>query len=92
LDFSGTWSLDLNASASLEPIMKKVGAGLLEREFASRTHLKATIHQTEHCYAMENEATVTSATDKGLKLSGKQSPYLGQFLPAISSLVGSVAR
>jgi hypothetical protein len=46
-DFSGTWTLDLKASASLESIMKKVGAGLLKQEFASRTHLKATIHQTE---------------------------------------------
>jgi len=46
-DFNGTWTLDLKASASLEPIMKKVGASLLEQEFASRTHLKATVRQTE---------------------------------------------
>ena len=46
-DFNVTWTLDLKASASLEPIMKKVGASLLEQKFASRTHLKATIHQTE---------------------------------------------
>jgi hypothetical protein len=38
-DFNGTWTLDLKASASLEPIMKKVGASLLEQKFASRTHL-----------------------------------------------------
>ena len=46
-NFNGTWTLDLKASASLEPIMKKVGASLLEQEFASRTHLKATVRQTE---------------------------------------------
>ena len=46
-DFNGIWTLDLKASDSLEPIMKKVGAGLLEQKFASRTNLKATIHQTE---------------------------------------------
>jgi hypothetical protein len=41
-NFNGTWTLDLKASDSLEPIMNKVGAGLPERKFASRTHLKAT--------------------------------------------------
>ena len=46
-DFNGTWALDLKASASLEPIMKKVGACLLEQKFASLTNLKATIRQTE---------------------------------------------
>ena len=46
-DFNGTWTLDLKASASLEPIMKKVGARLLEQKFASLTNLKATIQQTE---------------------------------------------
>ena len=34
-DFNGTWALDLKASASLEPIMKKVGPRLLEQKFAS---------------------------------------------------------
>jgi hypothetical protein len=46
-DFNGTWTLDLKASDSLEPIMKKVGARLLEQKFASLTNLKATIQQTE---------------------------------------------
>jgi hypothetical protein len=46
-DFNGIWTLDLKASASLEPIMKKVGARFLEQTFASRTNLKATIRQTE---------------------------------------------
>jgi hypothetical protein len=46
-DFNGTWALDLKASASLEPIMKKVGARLFEQKFASLTNLKATIQQTE---------------------------------------------
>jgi hypothetical protein len=46
-DFNGTWTLDLKASDSLEPIMKKVGAHFLEQKFASRTNLKATIRQTE---------------------------------------------
>ena len=39
-DFNGTWALDLKASASLEPIMKKVGACFLEQKFAPLTTLK----------------------------------------------------
>jgi hypothetical protein len=31
-DFNGTWALDLKASASLEPIMKKVGATIQQTE------------------------------------------------------------
>ena len=49
-DFNGTWALDLKASASLEPIMKKVGAGLLEQKFASLTNLKATVQQNRTGY------------------------------------------
>jgi hypothetical protein len=45
-DFNGTW-VDLKASASLEPTMKKAEARLLEQKFASLTNLKATIQQTE---------------------------------------------
>ena len=39
-DFSGTWTLDLKASASLEPIMKKVGAGLLDKNSPPGHNLK----------------------------------------------------
>ena len=40
----GRWTL--KHRLQIEPIVKKVGAGL-EQDFASRTRLKATIHQTE---------------------------------------------
>ena len=46
-NFSGTWTLDLKASTSLEPLMKEVGAGVLKRKFAAWAKLKATFHQTE---------------------------------------------
>ena len=47
-NFSGTWRLDLKASTSLEPLLKQIGASLLERKYAASVKLKATIHQTEH--------------------------------------------
>ena len=47
-NFSGTWTLDLKASTSLEPLMKQIGASFLERKYAASTRLKATLHQTEH--------------------------------------------
>src|ERR1700693_5251690 len=47
-NFSGTWALDLEASTSFEPLMKQIGASLLERKYAASVKLKATIHQTEH--------------------------------------------
>jgi hypothetical protein len=46
-DFSGTWILDHNASTSLDPLMKRIGAGLLERKYADSAKLKATVHQNE---------------------------------------------
>jgi hypothetical protein len=39
--------LDLKASTSVEPLMKQIGAGLLEQKYATSTRLKATFHQTE---------------------------------------------
>jgi hypothetical protein len=47
-NFSGTWTLDLKASTSFEPLMKQIGASLLERKYADSARLKATLHQTEH--------------------------------------------
>src|SRR3984957_17719010 len=47
-NFSGTWRLDLKASTSFEPLMKQIGASLLERKYAASVKLKATIQQTEH--------------------------------------------
>jgi hypothetical protein len=45
-DFSGTWILDRQASTSFDPLMKRIGAGLLERKYAGSAKLKATIHRT----------------------------------------------
>jgi hypothetical protein len=80
-DFNGTWTLDLKASASLEPIMKKVGAGLLEQEFASRTNLKATIHQTEQVITVATRGR-GFALDETLYPDGRSHPSNLQLLGA----------
>ena len=46
-DFNGTWTLDLKASTSVEPLMKQIGANLFEQKYAAWITLKATVHQTE---------------------------------------------
>jgi hypothetical protein len=47
-NFSGIWTLDLKASTSLEPLMKELGASLIERKYADSAKLKATLHQDEN--------------------------------------------
>jgi hypothetical protein len=80
-DFNGTWTLDLKASASLEPIMKKVGASLLEQKFASWTHLKATIHQTEQVITVATRGR-GFALDETLYPDGRSHPSNLQLLGA----------
>jgi len=80
-DFIGTWTLDLKASDSLEPIMNKVGAGLLERKFASRTHLKATFHQTDQVITVATRGP-GFALDETLFLDGRSHPSNQQLLGA----------
>ena len=46
-NLSGIWILDLKASTSVGPLMKQIGAGLLNRGYAASIKLKATVHQTE---------------------------------------------
>ena len=45
--FSEISNVDLKASTSVEPLMKQIGASLLEQKYATSTELKATFHQTE---------------------------------------------
>ena len=80
-DFNGTWTIDLKASAPLEPIMKKVGAGLLEQKFASRTNIKATIHQTEQVITVATRGR-GFALDETLYPDGLSHPSNQQLLGA----------
>jgi len=80
-DFNGTWTLDLKASDSLEPIMKKVGAHFLEQKFASRTNLKATIRQTEQVITVATRGR-GFALDETLYPDGRSHPSNLQLLGA----------
>src|SRR5262252_8359646 len=75
-NFSGNWTLDLEASTSLEPLMKQIGASLLEQKYAASITLKATVLQTEHvltvatrgpCFALDRTLYLDGSTDASNK-------------------------
>ena len=66
-NLSGTWTLDLSASTSLDPLMNQIGASPLDRKYAAWTRLTATLNQTED--------TLTVAT-RGLGFALDQTLYL----------------
>jgi len=68
-NFSGTWTLDLGASTSLEPLMKEIGASLLEQKYAALITLKATVLQTEHVLTVATRGP-GFALDRTLYLDG----------------------
>jgi hypothetical protein len=80
-NFNGIWALDHSASAPLEPLMTRIGAGLLERKFADRVKLKATIRQ--------NERLITVAT-RGFGFSLDETLYLdGDSHPSHIQILGA---
>ena len=72
-NFSGTWTLDLKASTSLEPLMNQIGASLLERKYAASVGLKATLHQTEQVLTVAARGP-GFAFDETLYLDGRTEP------------------
>jgi hypothetical protein len=82
-NFSGTWTLDRQASNSLEPLMTKIRASLLERKYATSANLNATLNQTENVltvatrglgFALDQILYLDGRTDTGnLKLLGATS-------------------
>ena len=82
-NFSGTWALDLKASTSFEPLMKQIGASLLERKYAASVKLKATIHQTEHVMTIAARGP-GFALDETLYLDGRTAPSKLDLLGATS--------
>ena len=82
-NFSGTWRLDLKASTSFEPLMKQIGASLLERKYAASVKLKATIHQTEHVMTIAARGP-GFALDETLYLDGRTAPGKLDLLGATS--------
>jgi hypothetical protein len=82
-NLSGTWTLDLKASASLEPLMNQIGASLPERKYAASTELKATLHQTENVLTVATRGS-GFALDETLYLDGRTDPSNLQLLGATS--------
>jgi len=80
-NLSGTWMLDLKASTSVEPLMKQIGAGLLEQKYATSTELKATFHQTEQVLTIATRGP-GFALDETLYLDGRTDPSDQQLLGA----------
>ena len=80
-NFSGTWTLDLEASTSLEPLMKQIGASLLEQKCAAWITLIATVHQTEQVLTVATRG-LGFALDRTLHLDGRTDPSNKQLLGA----------
>ena len=80
-NLSGIWMLDLKASTSVEPLMKQIGAGLLEQKYATSTRLKATFHQTEQVLTIATRGP-GFALDETLYLDGRTDPSNQQLLGA----------
>ena len=80
-NLSGTWMLDLKASTSVEPLMKQIGASLLEQKYATSTELKATFHQTEQVLTIATRGP-GFALDETLYLDGRTDPSDQQLLGA----------
>ena len=71
--FSEISNVDLKASTSVEPLMKQIGAGLLERKYAASAKLKATFHQTEQVLTIAARGPAF-ALDETLHLDGRIHP------------------
>jgi len=82
-NLSGTWTLDLKASASLEPLMNQIEASFLERKYAASTGLKAIFHQTENVLTVATRGP-GFALDETLYLDGRAGPSNLNLLGATS--------
>jgi hypothetical protein len=82
-NFSGAWTLDLQASTSLDPLMTQIGAGFLERKYAAHTRLRATLQQTEDVLTIAARGP-GFALNETLYLDGRNDPSYLQILGATS--------
>jgi hypothetical protein len=62
-DFSGTWVLDLRASSSPEPILKRLGASWVERTLGGSLKLESTYTQTPHSLTVHLRGPAFNRTD-----------------------------
>jgi hypothetical protein len=62
-DFSGTWVLNLRASSSPEPILKRLGASWVERTLGSSLQLQSTYTQTPDLLTVQLRGPAFNRTD-----------------------------
>src|SRR5215469_7318098 len=70
VNFNGTWVLDLKASDSPEPMLKRMGASALERKLAGSIKLESTYHQSAHLLTITTRGPGFSRTEH-LRLDGR---------------------
>jgi hypothetical protein len=69
VNFNGTWVLDLKASDSPEPMLKRMGVSALERKLAGSTKLESTYQQSGNLLKITTRAPGFSRTEH-LRLDG----------------------
>ena len=69
-NLSGLWILDLKASTSAGPLLKQIGARLVDQAYVASTKLKATLHQTEQVLTIAARGP-DFAIDQTLYLDGR---------------------
>jgi hypothetical protein len=82
-DFTGAWVLDLKASTSLDQLMTQIGAGFLDRKYASHVRLRATLQQSADVLTIAARGP-GFALDETLYLDGRNDPSGLQILGATS--------
>ena len=73
VNFNGTWVLDLKASDSPEPMLKRMGVSLLERKLAASTRLESTYSQSGNLLTITTRGPAFSRTEH-LRLDGHPEP------------------
>jgi hypothetical protein len=70
VDFNGTWVVDLKASDSPEPILKRLGASWFQRKLAPSLKVEATYRQAKERLTIVTRAPAFSRTEE-LWLDGR---------------------
>jgi hypothetical protein len=63
VNFNGTWVLDLKASDSLEPMLKRMGVSALERKLAGSIKLESTYRQSANLLTITTRRLGFSRTE-----------------------------
>ena len=63
VNFNGTWVLDLKASDSPEPMLKRMGVSALERKLAASTRLESTYSQSGNLLTITTRGPAFSRTE-----------------------------